>query len=78
MTCRKVRGIRIPVAWTFTDIFSELSKREGSEAESNIWLLKISHDSAVRDLRILVEILDMIKKQEKPRKRTVPPILAAW
>ena len=60
------------------NILSDLSRREGSEEERNMWLLKISHDSAVRDLRVLVEILDTIKEQEKPRKRTVPPILAAW
>ncbi|RFN53896.1 hypothetical protein FIE12Z_1810 [Fusarium flagelliforme] len=56
----------------------ELSTREGLKAERNMSLLKISQVTAVHDLKVLVEILDMIKEQEKPQKKTNSPALAAW
>ncbi|CAG1977744.1 unnamed protein product [Fusarium graminearum] len=60
------------------DMSQELSTREGLKAEKNMSLLKISQATAVYDLKVLVEILDMIKEQEKPQKRTNSPALAAW
>ncbi|KFY82999.1 hypothetical protein V500_10226 [Pseudogymnoascus sp. VKM F-4518 (FW-2643)] len=56
----------------------EVSTREGSEAERDVNLLKISQDSAVRDLTALDEILDNAKEQEKPPGRIVSSGIAAW
>ncbi|RBQ66607.1 hypothetical protein FVER14953_11660 [Fusarium verticillioides] len=72
---------RLPASGTELNAYSrsqEVSTREGSEAERNAWLLKISHDSAVRDLTVLDEILDKAKEQEKPPGRTVSPGAAVW
>ncbi|RBR18861.1 hypothetical protein FVER53590_11660 [Fusarium verticillioides] len=72
---------RLPASGTELNAYSrsqEVSTREGSEAERNVWLLKISHDSAVRDLTVLDEILDKAKEQEKPPGRTVSPGAAVW
>ncbi|KAF4459649.1 hypothetical protein FALBO_13587 [Fusarium albosuccineum] len=71
---------RLPASSTELNAYSrsQVSTREGSEAERNVWLLKISHDSAVRDLTVLDEILDKAKEQEKPPERTVSPSIAAW
>ncbi|RBR12494.1 uncharacterized protein FIESC28_08618 [Fusarium coffeatum] len=59
-------------------ISQELSTRKGLKAESNMSLLKISQATAVHDLKMLVEILDMIKEQERHQKTTNSPALAAW
>ncbi|CAG7559017.1 unnamed protein product [Fusarium equiseti] len=56
----------------------ELSTRESLKADRNMSLLKISQATAVHDLKVLVEILGMIKEQEKTQKRTNSPALAAW
>ncbi|KAJ4217611.1 hypothetical protein NW759_008919 [Fusarium solani] len=56
----------------------EIAIRENSEAEGDVWLLKISHDSAVRDLAALDKILDKAKSEEKPRGRAVSPVVALW
>jgi hypothetical protein len=76
MACRKVRGLKIPAA--FINLFPELSNRWGSEAETNMWRLKISHDTVVQDLKQMIEILDKIKEQEKPPKTTNSSALTAW
>ena len=74
--CPGVRGMKIPAA--FINLFPELSNRWGSEAETNMWRLKISHDTVVQDLKDLIEILDKIKEQEEPQKRPNSPALTAW
>jgi hypothetical protein len=78
MACPKVRGTTISVARTPANFLPELSTREGLKADRNMSLLKISQATAVHDLKVLVEILDMIKEQEKTQKRTNSPALAAW
>ncbi|KAF5622288.1 hypothetical protein F52700_10551 [Fusarium sp. NRRL 52700] len=71
---------RLPASSAELNVYSrsQVSNREGSQAESNVWLLKVSHDSAVRDLTALDEILDMAKEQEKPLRRNFSPGVAAW
>lgn len=78
MACPKVRGIRIAAARTPVNFLPELSTRESLKVERNISLLKISQATAVHDLKMLIEILDMIKDQEKHQKTTNSPALAAW
>ncbi|KAJ4183799.1 hypothetical protein NW767_013457 [Fusarium falciforme] len=56
----------------------EVAIRENSDAEGDVWLLKISHDSAVRDLDALDKILDKAKSEEKPRVRDVSPAVILW
>lgn len=56
----------------------ELSTRKGLKVERNMSLLNISQASAVHDLKMLVEILDMIKEQERRQKTTNSPALTAW
>ncbi|KAL3595698.1 hypothetical protein FPOAC2_10053 [Fusarium poae] len=57
----------------------ELSTRDGLEARRNMWRLKIAQDTAVEDLKNLIENLDKIKEQEKSEKRTnSPAALIAW
>ncbi|KAJ4003964.1 hypothetical protein NW752_010949 [Fusarium irregulare] len=72
---------RIPTSSTELNengVSRELSNRWGSEAETNMWRLKISHDTVVQDLKDLIEILDKIKEQEEPQKRPNSPALTAW
>ncbi|KAM6519223.1 hypothetical protein FALCPG4_012870 [Fusarium falciforme] len=57
---------------------SQVAIRENSDAEGDVWLLKISHDSAVRDLAALDKILDKAKGEEKPRVRDVSPAVVLW
>ncbi|EEU41430.1 uncharacterized protein NECHADRAFT_83503 [Fusarium vanettenii 77-13-4] len=56
----------------------EIAIRGNSEGESDVWLLKISHDSAVRDLVALDKILDKAKSEGKPRGRDISPALKLW
>lgn len=70
-------------SWTFSytanlNVQTEIAIRENSQAEGDVWLLKISHDSAVRDLVALDKILDKAKSEEKPRGRAVSPVVALW
>jgi hypothetical protein len=79
MACAKVREIMMPVARTLVNLLPELSTRDGLEARRNMWRLKIAQDTAVEDLKNLIENLDKIKEQEKSEKRTnSPAALIAW
>ncbi|KAM5354747.1 hypothetical protein ACJ41O_001394 [Fusarium nematophilum] len=56
----------------------EIVTCEGSGTDSDVWRLKISHDSAVRDLNTLDKILDKAREEGKPPGRAVFPGVAVW